>query len=148
MIQSPPVHHDPIAIIGLGCRFPGEANDWRSYWKLLENGVDAISETPAERWSLQKFYARQASKPGKTQSKWGGYVSGIDGFDPQLFGISPREASNMDPQQRMLLEVAFRALEDGGQPLERVAGKADGQSVREETGGGALTGKAGGGTVL
>ncbi len=124
MIQSPPVHHDPIAIIGLGCRFPGEANDWRSYWKLLENGVDAISETPAERWSLQKFYARQASKPGKTQSKWGGYVSGIDGFDPQLFGISPREASNMDPQQRMLLEVAFRALEDGGQPLERVAGKA------------------------
>lgn len=123
MIQ-PLVHHDPIAIIGLGCRFPGEANDWRSYWKLLERGVDAITETPAERWSLQKFYARQAAKPGKTHSKWGGFVSGIDGFDPQLFGISPREASSMDPQQRMLLEVAFRALEDGGQPLERVAGKA------------------------
>ncbi len=115
---------EPIAIIGLGCRFPGEANDWQSYWRLLESGTDAISETPRERWNLQKFYARDAAKPGKTHSKWGGYVSGIDAFDPQLFGISPREAASMDPQQRMLLEVAFRALEDAGQPLQRVAGQA------------------------
>ncbi len=114
---------EPIAIIGLGCRFPGGANDWRSFWKILKDGTDAITETPSERWNLQKFYASGAAQPGKTQSKWGGYVSGIDAFDPQLFGISPREAASMDPQQRMLLEVAFRALEDAGQPLESVAGK-------------------------
>ncbi len=116
--------NNPIAIIGLGCRFPGGVQNWRDYWRLLDGGVDAISETPAERWNLQKFYAARAGKPGKTQSRWGGYVQGIERFDPQLFGISPREATSMDPQQRMLLEVAFRALEDGGQPLERVAGQA------------------------
>ncbi|MEZ6151634.1 MAG: SDR family NAD(P)-dependent oxidoreductase [Pirellulaceae bacterium] len=116
--------NDSIAIIGLGCRFPGGVQDWRGYWRLLNDGVDAISETPPERWNLQKFYASRAGKPGKTQSRWGGYVQGIERFDPQLFGISPREAAGMDPQQRMLLEVAFRALEDGGQPLERVAGQA------------------------
>lgn len=116
--------NDSIAIIGLGCRLPGGVLDWRDYWRLLDNGVDAISETPIERWNLQKFYAARAGMPGKTQSRWGGYVQGIERFDPQLFGISPREAASMDPQQRMLLEVAFRALEDGGQPLERVAGQA------------------------
>ncbi|MCR9293692.1 MAG: SDR family NAD(P)-dependent oxidoreductase [bacterium] len=115
---------DPIAIVGMGCRFPGDANDPASYWELLEAGVDAISQTPADRWSLQKFYAPNGTLPGKTQSKWGGYVSGIDRFDPQLFGISPREAAVMDPQQRMLLEVAFRAMEDAGQPVNQLAGAA------------------------
>lgn len=114
---------EPIAIIGLGCRFPGGSDDWRSYWNMLEQGVDAISETPEDRWNLQKFYCPDAARPGKTQSKWGGYVDGIQQFDPQLFGISPREAASMDPQQRMLLEVAYRAMEDGGHPLARVAGK-------------------------
>ena len=105
---------DGIAIIGIGCRFPGGADDCQSYWDLLKNGTDAISETPADRWSLQKFYSANTAVPGKTQSKWGGYVDGIDQFDPQLFGISPREAASMDPQQRMLLEVTWRALEDAG----------------------------------
>jgi acyl transferase domain-containing protein/NADP-dependent 3-hydroxy acid dehydrogenase YdfG/acyl carrier protein len=117
--QSP----QPIAIIGLGCRFPGGADDWQSYWQLLESGRDAITQTPPDRWSLQKFYAPGGALPGKTQSQWGGYVDGIDQFDPQLFGISPREAASMDPQQRMLLEVTWRALEDAGQPVERVAGQ-------------------------
>ncbi len=113
---------EPIAIIGVGCRFPGGANDASSYWNLLSTGTDAISETPPNRWNLQKFYADDQAQPGKTQSRWGGYVADIDQFDPQLFGISPREAASMDPQQRMLLEVAYRALEDGGQPVEQVAG--------------------------
>ncbi len=113
----------PIAIIGIGCRFPGGANDPASYWKMLDDGVDAIGETPADRWSLKKFFMADGAKPGKTQSKWGGYVDSIDLFDPQLFGISPREAASMDPQQRMLLEVAWRAMEDGGHPVERLAGK-------------------------
>lgn len=114
---------EPLAIIGLGCRFPGDANDWQQYWNLLESGTDAISVTPESRWNLQKFYAPNSVKPGKTQSKWGGYVSDIEKFDPQLFGISPREAAVMDPQQRMLLEVAYRAMEDAGQPTEKVSGK-------------------------
>lgn len=114
---------EPIAIIGLGCRFPGGANDWQSYWSMLDQGRDAISETPEDRWDLEKFYAPDNSLPGKTQSKWGGYVDGIDMFDPQLFGISPREAASMDPQQRMLLEVAYRAIEDAGKPLKSVAGE-------------------------
>ncbi len=113
---------EPIAIIGLGCRLPGGVEDWRDYWRLLDGGIDAISQTPADRWNLRKFYSGKNSKPGKTQSQWGGYVSGIDRFDPQLFGISPREAASMDPQQRLLLEVAFRAMEDAGQPLARMAG--------------------------
>ncbi len=113
---------DGIAIIGMGCRFPGGVDDWQSYWDLLESGRDAISETPPDRWSLQKFYSPGITVPGKTQSQWGGYVDGIDQFDPQLFGISPREAASMDPQQRMLLEVTWRALEDAGQPVEKVAG--------------------------
>jgi len=113
---------EPIAIIGIGCRLPGGVNDGQSYWNLLSDGVDAISQTPADRWSLQKFYAPGAAVPGKTQSQWGGYLEDIEQFDPQLFGISPREAASMDPQQRLLLEVAWRALEDAGQPLEKIAG--------------------------
>ncbi len=120
-IQSAP--REPIAIIGLGCRFPGRAHDWQSYWNLLETGQDAIIETPAERWNLQKFYAPGATMPGKTQSKWGGYVEGIDQFDPELFGISPREAASMDPQQRLLLETSFRAIEDAGKRVDQIAGQ-------------------------
>lgn len=114
---------EPLAIIGLGCRLPGHVEDWRGYWRLLKSATDAIQPTPAERWNLQKFYSPNQAVPGKTQSRWGGYVTGLEQFDPQLFGISPREAAGMDPQQRMLLEVAFRALEDAGQPLTRVAGR-------------------------
>jgi len=114
---------ESIAIIGIGCRFPGDADDCQSYWNLLSCGRDAIRQTPPERWNLDKFYAPGESRVGKTQSQWGGYVNQIDQFDPQLFGISPREAASMDPQQRMLLEVAWRALEDAGVPVEQVAGR-------------------------
>ncbi|MEL6108482.1 MAG: type I polyketide synthase, partial [Planctomycetota bacterium] len=114
----------PIAIIGVGCRFPGGCDSPSSYWELLRDGVDAITETPSDRWSLQKFYAEGASRPGKTQSRWGGYVDDIAAFDPELFGISPREAACMDPQQRMLLEVAYRAAEDAGVPIDSLAGRA------------------------
>jgi acyl transferase domain-containing protein len=112
----------PLAIVGIGCRLPGGVECWQDYWQLLDEGRDAIEETPADRWSWQKFYSPEPG-PGKTQSRWGGYVRGIDQFDPQLFGIAPREAIAMDPQQRMLLEVAWRAIEDGGQALEKIAGQ-------------------------
>ncbi|MFN3191970.1 MAG: SDR family NAD(P)-dependent oxidoreductase [Aureliella sp.] len=114
---------EPLAIIGIGCRFPGGADSWQDYWHLLESGTDAISETPDSRWNLKKFYEANETLPGKTQSKWGGYVRNIERFDPQLFGISPREAASMDPQQRMLLEVAYRAMEDAGHPTQALAGQ-------------------------
>src|SRR5579864_1644942 len=112
----------PIAIIGIGCRFPGGGNDPQSFWEILENGIDAITQVPAERWNLEAFFDPEGDQPGKTPSRWGGFIGGIDQFDPNFFGISPREAARMDPQQRLLLETTWEALEDGGQVLERISG--------------------------
>lgn len=106
----------------MGCRFPGGCDDLASYWDLLLQGRDAIERTPPSRWSLEKFYSPGSIKPGKTQSSWGGYVRDIEWFDPKLFGISPREAAVMDPQQRMLLEVAWRSIENAGCRVEDLAG--------------------------
>ena len=114
--------NEPIAIIGLGCRFPGDADDPASFWDLLCAGVDTISEVPASRWNVDQYFNVTPGVPGKTYSKWGGFVKEIDAFDPESFGISPREATRMDPQQRMLLEVSWEALEDAGLPLTSIAG--------------------------
>ncbi len=111
-----------IAIIGIGCRFPGSANSPESFWKLLRNGIDAITEVPADRWDLDTFYDPDPAKPGKIKTRWGGFIEKIDEFDANFFGISPREASRIDPQQRLLLEVAWEALEDGGQMPEQLTG--------------------------
>jgi acyl carrier protein len=107
---------EPIAIIGMGCRFPG-ANGPAEFWNLLKEGVDAITEAPL--------------KPRVTGEKqgFGGYLEDIDQFDAAFFGISPREAESMDPQQRLLLEVAWEALEDAGQVPERLAGQQVGVFV-------------------
>src|SRR6516165_6680257 len=110
----------PIAIIGISCRFPGGGNDPHSFWRILEDGIDAITEVPAQRWNNSAFFDPNGDKPGKTPSRWGGFIDGIDQFDPHFFGISPREADHMDPQQRLLLETTWEALEDGGQVLERL----------------------------
>lgn len=112
----------PIAIIGVGCRFPGGANTPEAYWSILEQGIDCITEVPADRWNIHEFYDPDRQKPGKTYSRWGGFVDHIASFDALFFGIAPREASRMDPQQRMLLEMAWEALEDGGIPPETCAG--------------------------
>lgn len=113
---------EPIAIIGIGCRFPGDANDPASFWKILSAGRDVLTDIPPDRWSLDLFYDPQAGRVGRTNVRFGGFIKGIDQFDAQFFGISPREAAFMDPQQRLLLEVAWEALEDGGQVIERLAG--------------------------
>jgi acyl transferase domain-containing protein len=120
---------EPLAIIGMGCRFPGKANDPESLWRLLCDGVDAVTEVPANRWNADVFYDPDPMTPGKANTRWGGFLEEIDLFDPYFFGISPREAAYMDPQQRLLLEVAWEALEDAGQVLDSLRGSQTGVFV-------------------
>ena len=103
---------EPIAVIGIGCRFP-MARDHHEFWRNLLSGVDAVTETPADRWANEEFYSDRY-EAGKIITRWGGFVEDVDKFDPQFFSISPREAMSMDPQQRLLLQTAWHALEDAG----------------------------------
>ena len=107
-----------IAIIGIGCRFPGGINDTEAFWRLLAEGRDAVSEVPADRWNVARFYDPEPGIIGKSIAKRGGFIKGIDQFDPQFFGISPREAPYIDPQQRLLMETAWEAIEDAGLILD------------------------------
>jgi myxalamid-type polyketide synthase MxaD len=117
---------EPIAIVGMGCRFPGDADDPEAFWRLLEAGGDAIVEVPRDRWDVDAFFDPTPATPGKMSTRWGGFLRSVDGFDAAFFGISPREALRMDPQQRLLLEVAWEALEDAGLTRERLAGSRTG----------------------
>jgi acyl transferase domain-containing protein/acyl carrier protein len=116
-----PAMNEPIAIIGIGCRFPG-ANGPAEFWTLLRDGVDAIGEVPPDRFDQHAFYDPDPTVPGKMNTRWGGFLGQVDQFDPNFFGISPREAVRMDPQQRFLLELTWEALQDAGQVPERLAG--------------------------
>src|SRR5262245_24250788 len=106
--------HEPIAIVGMACRFPGGADTPELFWDLLSTGGDAIVETPTERWDVEALFDPDPDAPGKLTSRFGGFLPRIDGFDPTVFGIAHREALHMDPQQRLLLEVAWEALENAG----------------------------------
>ena len=105
----------PLAIVGIGLRLPGGATDASSFWSLLHNGVDAISEIPEDRWSITSFYDPRPNMPGQSHSKWGGFIEGNDLFDASFFSVSPHEAESMDPQQRLLLETAWHTFEDAGE---------------------------------
>jgi acyl transferase domain-containing protein/acyl-CoA synthetase (AMP-forming)/AMP-acid ligase II/acyl carrier protein len=104
---------DAVAVIGIGCRFPG-AEGPAEFWRLLRDGVDAISEVPADRWNVEEFYSDDTEKPGTMNTRFGGFLKEVDRFDRGFFGIAPREAERMDPQQRILLETTWEALEDAG----------------------------------
>ncbi|NBD13838.1 type I polyketide synthase [Corallococcus silvisoli] len=120
---------EPIAIIGMGCRFPGGARSPEAYWRLLRNGVDAITEVPPERWDAEAWYDPDPETPGRISTRFGGFVEGIQDFDAPFFGVSLREARSLDPQQRLLLEVTWEALEDAGVAADSLAGSATGVFV-------------------
>lgn len=105
---------EPIAIVGMGCRFPGGGEGPDAFWNVLERGVDAVVEIPPKRWDLNAFPA------DRNEARWAALLDDVSGFEPSFFGISPREAESLDPQQRILLEVAWEALEDAGQRVDQL----------------------------
>ena len=111
---------EPIAVIGLACRFP-YAQTPDAFWQLLREGVDAVREVPRERFDVDAYYDSDPDRPNKMYTRFGAFIKGVDQFDPQFFGISPREALELDPQQRLLLEVSWEALERAGVAVERLA---------------------------
>ncbi|GAB2610902.1 hypothetical protein GCM10027168_49750 [Streptomyces capparidis] len=117
---------EPVAVIGVGCRFPGGVTDTDSYWQLLADGTDAVTEVPADRWDADAFHADEPRTPGRINTRWGGFLDRVDRFDHDFFGISRREALAMDPQQRLALEVSWEALEDAGQAPGALAGSRTG----------------------
>ncbi len=118
---------EPIAIIGMGARFP-KAHNLQEFWKLLKENIDGISEVPPDRWDKDKFYAPEPT-PGKMITKYAGFIDNVDLFDAQFFEISPREAVQIDPQQRLLLEVTWEAFEHAGIPAEKFMGSNTGVFV-------------------
>ncbi|HYH98360.1 SDR family NAD(P)-dependent oxidoreductase, partial [Hyalangium sp.] len=113
---------EPIAIVGMGCRFPGGGSNPEAFWKALEQGVDAVKEIPSSRWP-------GGAQPQGQGAKWAALLDSVDGFDAAFFGISPREATGLDPQHRLLLEVTWEALEDAHQLPERLVGSRTGVFV-------------------
>ena len=120
---------EPIAVVGIGLRFPGGANDPAAFWQLLRDGIDAIRDVPRERWDVEAYYDPDPDAPGKMNIRCGGFLDDVDRFDPQFFGIAPREATSMDPQQRLLLEVTWEALEHAGQAPRELLGSQTGVFV-------------------
>ncbi|NHA02805.1 SDR family NAD(P)-dependent oxidoreductase [Mucilaginibacter sp. HC2] len=108
-----------IAIIGISGRYPG-AKNLTEFWENLKAGKDSITEIPSTRWEMTGFYDEEKGKPGKSYSKWGGFMDDIDKFDPLFFNISPREAALMDPQERLFLQTAWETMEDGGYTRTRL----------------------------
>ena len=119
---------EPIAVIAVACRFPG-APDPDAYWRLLADGVDAIREIPEDRFDVDEFYDPDQQAPGKIYTRNGGYLDRVDEFDPEFFGISPREAVWMDPQQRLMLEIAWEGLERAGYAPSSLRGSRTGVFV-------------------
>jgi acyl transferase domain-containing protein len=113
---------DPIAVIGIGCRVPGGATSANEMWRLLESGAQTTREVPADRWDVSSWYDPDPAAPGKSLAKEAGFLDQIDLFDAGYFGILPREADQMDPQQRLVMEVAIEAIDDAGLPHPQLRG--------------------------
>ncbi|MEO8900003.1 MAG: SDR family NAD(P)-dependent oxidoreductase [Polyangiaceae bacterium] len=114
------VAREPIAIIGMGCRIPGDGDDPASFWRILEQGIDAIGPLPSARWDVAALYHPDPEHVGTIATRGGGFLRNVTDFDPAFFGITRREAQGMDPQQRLFLEVCWEALEHAAQPPDRL----------------------------
>ncbi len=108
--------HEPIAIVGMSCRFPGGINNPETFWQILRDGIDTVVEIPQQRWNVDQYYDSNPKVPGKMYIRHAALLEEVDQFDPQFFGIAPREANSLDPQQRLLLEVSWEALENAAIP--------------------------------
>ena len=120
---------EPIAIIGMGCRYPGGVRTPDEFWNLLNSGRDILGDIPSTRWNVDEYYDPEVKVPGKMYVRQGYYLEDIDQFDPQFFGLSPREAESLDPQQRLLLEVSWETLEHAGIPPTSIKGEKTGVFV-------------------
>jgi natural product biosynthesis luciferase-like monooxygenase protein/amino acid adenylation domain-containing protein len=120
---------EPIALIGIGCRFPAGADSPDALWRVLRAGTDAIDTVPADRWDVNAYYDANPEAAGKAHTRWAALLDTVDAFDPQFFGISPREATHMDPQHRLLLETAWEAIEHAGIPANLLRGSQAGVFV-------------------
>jgi acyl-CoA synthetase (AMP-forming)/AMP-acid ligase II len=119
---------EPIAVVGMGCRLPQAATP-EAFWQLLRDGVDAVTEIPADRWDLGLYYSADPDAAGKLYVRGGAFLTAIEEFDPLFFGMAPREAVSLDPQQRLLLEVSWEALEHAGIAPELLNGSQTGVFV-------------------
>ncbi len=117
---------EPIAVVGMACRFPGGSDSPTAYWKLLTEARSGIVDVPPDRWDNEALYDPDPEAPGKLYVRSGGFLAAVDSFDPAVFGISPGEAPGLDPQQRLLLELTWEALEDAGIPPTSLGGSATG----------------------
>jgi len=113
---------EPIAIVGIGCRFPGDGDTPEAFWQFLNSGTDGVTVVPKERWDAEACFDANPDAPGKSYTRWGAFVKNVDLFDAHFFGISPREAISLDPQQRLLLEVTWESLEHAGIAPSSLAG--------------------------
>ncbi|MEL6787211.1 MAG: polyketide synthase [Cyanobacteria bacterium J06607_15] len=124
---------EPIAIVGMGCRFPQGANTPEAYWQLLRDGIDTVAEVPGERWDIEQYYDPDPNAPGQMYTRYGSFLDDVNCFDANFFGISQREAAELDPQQRLLLEISWSALEDAGQPFSSISGSNTGVFIGSTT---------------
>src|SRR5260221_5035203 len=113
---------EPIAVVGIGCRFPGGIDSPTAYWSALLGGLDAIRDVPDDRWKHSQFHDTDPEKFGCIRNAKGGFIDGVDLFDAEVFGYFPTEAQRMDPQQRLLLEVTHEAMEDAGLRRDQLDG--------------------------
>ncbi|MBB5939896.1 polyketide synthase [Streptomyces zagrosensis] len=127
--RRPASHDEPIAIISMACRLPGDANSPEEFWELLARGGDGIVDVPADRWDAAALYDPDPEATGKSYCNRGGFVTPIDLFDAPFFGISPREARSLDPMQRMALETTWEAFERAGYTVEQLRGSQTGAFI-------------------